>query len=150
MRASFTYPESSQSRYTAQLVEDIKKGVWGCSISVRIEVLHHGLHVDDRPGDDVQVPDGVSQRDAAVALEEHHAGQVDDAAELQLVDAGRVMLNGKYMHSAKRKPLSYMISSIYHFVDSDCGPQSDHEVEGRLQTLVLLVEDLLVGDAEHG
>ena len=51
------------------------------------EVLGDCVEVYGGAGDDVEVPDGVGERDAAVALEEHDAGQVDDAADLQLKDS---------------------------------------------------------------
>ena len=56
------------------------------------EVLGDCVEVDSGAGDDVEVPDGVGERDAAVALEEHNASQVDDAANLQLKDSGSIEL----------------------------------------------------------
>ena len=56
------------------------------------EVLGDCVEVYGGAGDDVEVPDGVGERDAAVALEEHDAGQVDDAADLQLKDSGSIEL----------------------------------------------------------
>ena len=56
------------------------------------EVLGDCVEVDSGAGNDMEVPDGVGERDAAVALEEHDAGQVDDAADLQLKDSGSIEL----------------------------------------------------------
>ena len=56
------------------------------------EVLGDCVKVYCGAGDDVQVPYGVGEWDAAVALEEHDAGQVDDAANLQLKDSGSIEL----------------------------------------------------------
>ena len=56
------------------------------------EALGDCVEVYCGAGDDVEMPDGVGERDAAVALEEHDAGQVDDAADLQFKDSGSIEL----------------------------------------------------------
>ena len=50
------------------------------------------LVMDDGAHHHVYVPDGVSQGDDPVRLEEHHPGHVDSAASLQLGQAGSVLL----------------------------------------------------------
>ena len=50
------------------------------------------LVVDDGPHHHVDVPDGVSQGDDPVRLEEHNPCHVDSAASLQLGQAGSVLL----------------------------------------------------------
>ena len=62
---------------------------------MREEMPGDGVEVYGGAGHDVQVPDGVGERDAAVALEEHDAGQVDDPANLQLEDSGCIELKEK-------------------------------------------------------
>lgn len=45
---------------------------------------------------DEYVPDGVSEGNAAVRLEEEHAGQVQHAAQLQVVHRRELVLENKY------------------------------------------------------
>lgn len=45
---------------------------------------------------DEYVPDGVSEGNAAVRLEEEHAGQVQHAAQLQVVHRRELVLEYKY------------------------------------------------------
>merc|ERR550519_1648212 len=86
-----------------------------------------GVVVKKGPHHDMEVPDGVSQRNEAVRLEEDDAHHVDDPSQLQLAQAGR----------------------IRHFEYGYGWREGDDDVEGGLEPLVLFMEGLLVEDAQE-
>ena len=56
------------------------------------QVVSDGKVVDQRPGDDKEVPDGMGEGDSAVAFEEDDPDDVDDAAQFQFCKSSFVFL----------------------------------------------------------
>lgn len=76
------------------------EGAWsrlvgGVSVGRRVQIFPDGVIVHGSSQRHKHVPDGVGERDDAIALEEEDAGAVDEAAACQLLEALGVVLEEK-------------------------------------------------------